>query len=243
MAKWLAVLLALLVVAAGVFYVWQHQPLQEALEAAQRQAADQGRELAALRARVNDLEAIRDQLQRTSSELKEQVEAKEKELAALRSTQDELVEDLKKEIADKQVQVERVRDQLRVELVDEILFDSGEAVIKPAGLEVLRRVGAILKKVQGRQIEVQGHTDNVPIVGQLAKRFPTNWELSAARATNVARFLQDEAKIDSALLSAAGFSEYRPRAPNDSEEGRRRNRRIEILLGPLMVPEKPAATR
>ena len=243
MAKWLGVLLALLVVAAGLFYVWRHQPLQEALEAAQRQAADQGRELAALRARAGDLEAIRDQLQRTSSELKEQVEAKEKELAALRSTQDELVEGLKKEIADKQVQVERVRDQLRVEMVDEILFDSGEAVIKPAGLEVLRRVGAILKRVQGRRIEVQGHTDNVPIVGQLAKRFPTNWELSAARATNVARFLQDEAKIDSALLSAAGFSEYRPRAPNDSEEGRRRNRRIEILLGPLMVPEKPVATR
>ncbi len=243
MAKWLGVFLALLLVAAGLFYVWRHQPLQEALEAAQRQSADQGRELAALRARASDLEAIRDQLQRTSSELKQQVEAKEKELAALRSTQDELVEDLKKEIADKQVQVERVRDQLRVELVDEILFDSGEAVIKPAGLEVLRRVGAILKRVQGRQIEVQGHTDNVPIVGQLAKRFPTNWELSAARATNVARFLQDEAKIDPALLSAAGFSEYRPRAPNDSEEGRRRNRRIEILLGPLMVPEKPAATR
>lgn len=243
MAKWFAVLLALLIVAAGLFYVWRHQPLQEALEAAQRQGAEQGRELTALRARASDLAAIRDQLQRTSSELKDQVEAKEKELAALRSTQDELVEDLKKEIADKQVQVERVRDQLRVEMVDEILFDSGETVIKPAGLEVLRRVGAILKRVQGRQIEVQGHTDNVRIVGQLAKRFPTNWELSAARATNVARFLQDEAKIDPALLSAAGFSEYRPRAPNDSEEGRRRNRRIEILLGPLMVPEQPAAPR
>ena len=243
MAKWLAVLLALLVVAAGLFYVWRHQPLQEALEAAQGQAADQGREIAALRARVNDLEVIRDQLQRASSELKERVEAKEKELAALRSTQDELVEGLKKEIADKQVQVERVRDQLRVEMVDEILFDSGESVIKPAGLEVLRRVGAILKKVQGRQIEVQGHTDNVPIVGQLAKRFPTNWELSAARATNVARFLQDEAKIEPALLSAAGFSEYRPRSPNDGDEGRRKNRRIEILLGPVMVPEKPAGSR
>ncbi|HLB16587.1 MAG TPA: OmpA family protein [Burkholderiales bacterium] len=243
MAKWLAVLLALLVVAAGLFYVWRHQPLQEALEAAQRQAADQSRGIAALKGRVSDLEAIRDQLQRASSELKEQVEAKEKELAALRSTQDELVDGLKKEIADKQVQVERVRDQLRVEMVDEILFDSGESVIKPAGLEVLRRVGAILKKVEGREIEVQGHTDNVPIAGQLAKRYPTNWELSAARATNVARFLQDEAKLEPTLLFAAGFSEYRPRAPNDSEEGRRRNRRIEILLGPRRVPEKPAAAR
>jgi uncharacterized protein HemX len=79
MAKWLAVLLALLVVVAGLFYVWQHQPLQEALEAAQRQAADQGREIAALRARVNELEVIRDQLQRANSELKEQVGAKDTE--------------------------------------------------------------------------------------------------------------------------------------------------------------------
>jgi chemotaxis protein MotB len=241
MAKWIGVLLALVVVAAALFYVWRHQPLEEALEAAQRQAADQGREIAGLKARIGDLEAIRDQLQKASTELKEQVEAKEKELAALRSTQDELIEGLKKEIADKQIQVERVRDQLRVEMVDEILFDSGEAVIKPAGLEVLRRVGAVLAKARGREIEVQGHTDNVRIVGQLAKRYPTNWELSTARATNVARFLQDEAKIDPALLSAAGFAEYRPRAPNDTEEGRRRNRRIEILLGPLKAPEKPAA--
>jgi len=128
-------------------------------------------------------------------------------------------------------------------MVDEILFDSGESVIKPAGLEVLRRVGTILKKVEGREIEVQGHTDNVPIVGQLAKRYPTNWELSTARATNVARFLQDAAKLEPTLLFAAGFSEYRPRAPNDTEEGRRRNRRIEILLGPRRVAEKPAATR
>lgn len=243
MAKWLAVLLALLVVAAGLFYVWQHQPVQEALEAAQRQLADEGREIAALRGRVNDLEAVRDRLQRASGELKDQIEAQEKELAALRSTQDELVAGLKKEIADKQVQVERVRDQLRVEMVDEILFDSGEAVIKPAGLEVLQRLGAVLGKTRGRRIEVQGHTDNVRIAGQLAKRFPTNWELSAARATNVARFLQDEAKIDPALLSATGFSEYRPRAPNDTEEGRRKNRRIEILLGPVMVAEKPAGSR
>ena len=243
MAKWLAVLIALLVVAAGVFYVWRVQPLEEGLEAAQKQVAEQARESAALRARVSDLEAVRSELQKTSAELKEQVDAKEKELASMRATQDELVEGLKKEIADEKVKVDRVRDQLRVEMVDEILFDSGETVIKPAGLDVLRRVGAVLKKAPDRRIEVQGHTDNVPIAGQLAKRYPTNWELSAARATNVARFLQDEAKIDPALLSAVGLSEYRPRASNDSEDGRRRNRRIEILLGPIVKPEPPAAPR
>src|SRR5262249_9495015 len=74
------------------------------------------------------------------------------------------------------------------------------------------------------------------ILGALAKRFPTNWELSAARATNVARFLQDETQVDPHLLSAGAYSEYRPRESNDTEEGRRKNRRIEILLGPPLPP-------
>ncbi len=239
MAKWAIAFLLIVAAAAAGLYWWLWRPQQQALEAAQQQLAALQRDAAALRSRVADLEAIRDQLQKTSTELQQQVADKEKELAALRSTQDELAEGLKKEIADHQIQVERIRDQLRVEMVDEILFDSGEATIKPAGLEVLRRVGVVLKKVENRHIEVQGHTDNVPITGALAKRFPTNWELSAARAINVARFLQDEAKMDPQLLSATAYSEFRPRASNDTEEGRRRNRRIEILLGPL-IPAEPA---
>jgi len=251
MAKWLAVLLVLVLVAAGVFYVWMFQPQQEALAATLAQLADrdrrigeqdrrigeQDRQLAELKARIGDLESIREQLKQAGAELQQQVAEKEKELAALRSTQDELVAGLKQEIADRQIQVERIRNQIRVEMVDEILFDSGEAVVKPAGVEVLKRLGAVLKKAENRQIEVQGHTDNVPIAGALAKKFPTNWELSAARATNVARLLQDEAKIDPGRLSAAAFSEYAPRAPNDTAEGRRKNRRIEILLGPPVAPK------
>ena len=243
MAKWLVVLLILLLAVAGGFYVQQFLPQQEALAAAKARAADQDRQLKELQGRIGDLETIRDQLQRTSTELQQQVAQKESELAALRSTQDELVSGLKQEIADKQVQVERIQDRLRVEMVDEILFDSGETVIKPAGVEVLRRVGAILAKVENRRIEVQGHTDNVPITSALAKRFPTNWELSAARATNVARLLQDQAKIDPKLLSAVAFSEYAPRTPNDTAEGRRKNRRIEILLSPVLPAGKPAESR
>jgi chemotaxis protein MotB len=75
----------------------------------------------------------------------------------------------------------------------------------------------------------------------LAKRFPTNWELSAARATNVVRFLQDQAKLDPRRLSASGYSEFRPRGTNDTEAGRRQNRRIEILLIPIPVAEQPPA--
>jgi transposase-like protein len=85
MAKWLMVLLALGVVVAGLFYVWRHQPLQEALEAAQRKAADEGRELTALRSRVSELEAIREGLERAGAELKERIEAREKELAACKA--------------------------------------------------------------------------------------------------------------------------------------------------------------
>jgi len=275
MARWTAFILALVVIAAGVYYFTHVRPQAEALEAERARAAHLDLELSNLRARntalesvraeldetiarlkaelaeiqgpastlqarVAELESARAALERASGDLKQQVAARDKQLADLRATQQELLEGMQKEIAARQIQVERVRDQLRVELVEEVLFDSGDAEIKPAGLDVLKRVGLILKKAENRNIDVVGHTDNVPIGAQLAKRFPTNWELSTARATNVARFLQDTVKIDPALLSATGRSEYQPRAPNTTPEGRRSNRRIEILLGPVREPVKPA---
>jgi chemotaxis protein MotB len=241
MAKWWAVVILVLAAVAAALYFWVYRPQQTAVQSVREQLAAADHEAALLRTRVADLEAIRDQLQRTSADLQQQVAEKEKELQALRSTQDELVEGLKQEIADRQVQVERIKDKLRVDMVDEILFDSGEATLKPAGIAVLNKVGAILKKATNRTVEVQGHTDDVPIRGALTKVFPTNWELSAARATNVARFLQDTAKLDPRQLSATAYSEYKPKAANATEEGRRQNRRIEILLGPLNAPEEAPA--
>jgi chemotaxis protein MotB len=243
MAKWGLAFLVLLVAAAAAAWFWLYEPQQQALQEAREKAAAAERDTASLRVRVADLESIRDRLEKASADLQQVVSAKEKELDALHSTQDELVEGLQKEIADKQIEVERIRDQIRVQMVDEILFDSGEATIKPAGLEVLKRVGAVLKKTEDRNIEVQGHTDNVPIVGALAKRFATNWELSAARATNVARFLTEQAGVDPRRISAAAYSEYRPRDTNETEAGRRRNRRIEILLGPVVPAGEPAGDR
>jgi chemotaxis protein MotB len=241
MGRWLLAMLIVVLAVIGALYWWIYRPQDAAYRTAQQQATTSGQETLTLKSRVADLEAIRDQLQRTSTDLQQKVQETEKELLTLRSTQDELLGELKQEIADKQVQVERIKDQLRVDMVDEVLFDSGEAKLKPAGVEVLKKVGAVLKKTSNRRIEVQGHTDNVPIRGVLAKTFATNWELSAARATNVARFLQDEAQVDPAMLSASAFSEYQPRATNDSDEGRRSNRRIEILLGSPMKIEKASA--
>lgn len=241
MGRWLLAMLIVVLAVIGALYRWIYRPQESAYRAAQQQATTSGQEALALKSRVADLEAIRDQLQRTSTDLQQKVQETEKELLTLRSTQDELLGELKQEIADKQVQVERIKDQLRVDMVDEVLFDSGEAKLKPAGVEVLKKVGGVLKKTSNRRIDVQGHTDNVPIRGVLAKTFATNWELSAARATNVARFLQDEAQVDPSLLSASAFSEYQPRATNDTDEGRRSNRRIEILLGSPMKIEKASA--
>ena len=240
MAKWLGFLILLLLASAAAFFVLFQKPQQQALLAAEQGAAACAQEGAGLRAQVADLTAIRDQLRQSGAQLAQQVREKEQELRALRSTQDEMLTELKVEIADKTVQVERIRDQLRVELVDEVLFDSGETTLKPAGVAVLRKIGGVLARSANRRVEVQGHTDSVPIAGALAQRFPTNWELSAARATNVVRFLQDEARLDPRLLSASGYAEYRPRASNDSEAGRRQNRRIEILLLPLLPAENPA---
>lgn len=243
MGKWLLFILgAAALVAAALFgaYALFHQPLVRELEAARGEASLCAQERAALRTRVADLESMLDGLRAEGEELAARVREKEEELARIQSTQDELVTELQQEIADGQIRVERLRGQLKVDLVDEILFDSGEAVLKPEGREVLERVASVLRDVD-RLIRVQGHTDNVPIRGKLAETFPTNWELSSARAVGVVRFLQDMAGLPPEKLSATAMSEYQPRADNDTEAGRQANRRIEILLVPPEEVDAPEA--
>lgn len=165
---------------------------------------------------------------------KEEIEkAKAEEVEKLKSTYDQLIADMKKEIDQGSIQITQLKDRLSVNLVDKILFNSGEAEVNPQGKQVLKRVAEILKKVKGKQIRIEGHTDNVPIGGVLKEKFPSNWELSTARATNVTRYLQEIGGIDPKIIFVAGFSEYRPIADNASPEGRSKNRRIEIALVPL----------
>lgn len=161
---------------------------------------------------------------------------KEAEIAQLRTTYDTLVNAMKAEIAQGQVQITRLADRLSVSMVDKILFPSGEAGITLPGLRVLRRVGNVLKTTQGKIIRVEGHTDNVVISSRLQGTFPTNWELSTARASNVVRFLQDSVGIDPERLQAVGLSQYHPVASNNTVRGRSQNRRIEIALLPMEGP-------
>jgi chemotaxis protein MotB len=164
---------------------------------------------------------------------------KEAEIARVRSTYDLLMTNMAVEIAQGQIQINRLADRLSVSMVDRILFPSGEADITPAGLRILRRVGDVLKTTEDKIVRVEGHTDNVAISERLRGTFPSNWELSTARATNVLRFLQDSVGMEPARLQAVGLSEYHPIASNRTARGRSQNRRIEIVLLPLETGAEP----
>ncbi len=116
------------------------------------------------------------------------------------------------------------------------VFDSGSDEIKPAGKALLDTLATSLVSV-GNQVRIEGHTDNVPIQNS---KFPSNWELSTARATAVISYLIGNFGLQPDLLSAAGYSEYRPAASNDTEEGRAGNRRVDIvILNPTAAQAEP----
>ncbi|UCF31696.1 MAG: OmpA family protein [bacterium] len=170
------------------------------------------------------------ELNMAQAELQEVKTRKEEELQQLKSTYDELVQGLKSEIEAGEIQIRRMKDRLSVNLVEKILFDSGRADLKSSGIQVLSKVGEELSKIKGKRIQIEGHTDDVPIGGKLKERFATNWELSASRAIAVVHFLQEKVGIDPANLSAGAYGEYQPAASNETLEGQAANRRIEIVL-------------
>ena len=181
-----------------------------------------------LRRRVADLDAENAKLKAENASL---LKAKEEQVRKVSSTYESMLEKMKSEIEQGQVTISELKGKLTVNMVDSILFDSGKAEVKKGGLEILGKVISILKDVNDKSIRIEGHTDDVQISRALAQRYPTNWELSAARAINVARFLQEQG-IDPANLSAIAYGEWKPVATNDTPEGRAKNRRIEIVLVP-----------
>lgn len=126
----------------------------------------------------------------------------------------------------------RQEDPIRITIVDRLLFESGEVELKAVGCKVLKQFGEKLKRATDRQIRVEGHTDNKLPKPKLQARYPTNWELSTARAINVVRCLIKEGGVPPSMLSAVGYADSRPVASNETEDGRRKNRRVEIVLYP-----------
>lgn len=215
-AAFILTLLVALALGAAAYYYYDLYQKSQAEIAALGEAKEQQAALA------GELEAKVDEIARQ----------KEEELAKLKGTYDKLVGDMKNEIQQGNIKITQLADGLSVSMADKILFPSGEADLKPEGVEILQRVGKVLKNAEDKIIRVEGHTDSFRIAGDLKKQFPTNWELSTARATNVVRFLQDKAGIEGQRLQAVGMSQYHPVASNKKEAGRSQNRRIEIKLLP-----------
>jgi chemotaxis protein MotB len=139
----------------------------------------------------------------------------------------QFMQKFKKMIDAGQLKITTRNGRLVIQLPNDVLFDSVQTAIKPAGQQALVQVAQVLKTV-GRSFQVAGDTDNVPIQTQ---RFPSNWELSTARAVEVVKLLVQKG-ADPKHLSACGYGEFDPIAGNDTPEGRAKNRRIEITLQP-----------
>ena len=223
----LIIMIVLFLAAMGAGYYFYSQ----IFEPLQQQVDTLGQEKVVLNDERNALARQVNELQKKSAE-------KEKEVETVTQTYTDLISGMEKEIKDGQIQISELEGQLKINIVDKILFDSGEATVSEQGQKILARVGNILKKEEDKVIRVEGHTDNVKIHWRLKKKYPTNWELSTNRATNVVRFMQDHLAIPGRRLEAVGYAEFRPKASNATVEGRAQNRRIELSL----VPQKYSQT-
>lgn len=154
----------------------------------------------------------------------------------------------KQELASRKFPVQNATGETRINLNDlakELRFESGEATIKPEGYRVLDQVVEYLKTEAGdKLIRVEGHADNMEIGPSLKSRYPTNWDLSKARATGVARYILEKSGLDSARLSSVGFGDTRPMVSNATETGRQQNRRVDVVLyAPEAAQQSPESVK
>jgi len=212
----------------GFGYWYGHRPIAEELQKKEVELAKAQGELThaqtAANAAKSDLDKAQDELKQARSDLQQSAQQKDADA--------KLLYELKKQGGGADVQGQN--GQITVTMVDKVLFKSGEAELSPEGEQVLMRLGGVLKGAD-KMVEVAGHADNQAVKSEVRELYPTNWELSASRATNVVRYLQEVVGINPRRLKAAEYGSYRPVASNASEKGRAKNRRIEILLLPNKI--------
>lgn len=228
MSKWGSLSIALgLTLGAGCVSTSKYKKLEAnnnglQQELKQQQISAQA-QATALQEQISDLNKNNDALsQEKAALLKENQESK--------SQYDSLVGKLQEEVTNGQLQITQYKNMLTVDVAEKIFFASGSATLKATGQDVLKKVADALAPYQQKMIRVAGYTDNVRPGKALQEKFPTNWDLSVARAVNVVRFLQEKGGIAPERLIASGRGEFAPIAPNDTAEGRQKNRRIEIML-------------
>ncbi len=223
----------------------EKEAMSQSLESAQNeisrnkeQLKKAEQELAAARANVTatqdelaELEAKKQALQKELSDSQEKmatlsnIEAETKRRNEIYA---QFVNRLKTMIDGGQLTVSIEQGRIVINLPNNVLFKSGSAHLNPDGKEALTQIAAVLSQFSDRRFQIEGHTDNMPIK---SARFPSNWELSTSRALTVIHLLTDMG-VSPENISAAGFGEFHPRADNETEEGRKLNRRIEIIMLP-----------
>ncbi len=174
------------------------------------------------------------QLQKENVKAVERVaEEKDKELSELERAKLELEASLKKEIGEYKAKLKMTERGLVITFVSEVFFDSGKDKVKQDGKSALLKVSEVLNRdVPSSEVAIEGYTDNDPIKHSGWK---TNWELSSARALAVLHYFVDECKVKPQRLSANGYGEFRPVAPNDSAQDKQKNRRVEIVILPSKI--------
>ena len=194
-----------------------------------------------LKSQINDLgnenRYTKKQLSTTNAQIAAQRQRMD-QLQALIDQQQKATEALRKKIADalvgfnsNEITVTMKNGRVYISMQEALLFPSGSAVVNPKGKEALSKVASVLNTSQDINIDIEGHTDSIPIH---TKVYEDNWALSTARATSIAHVLIDEYSVSPAKLVASGRSEYDPVAPNSTPAGRAQNRRTEIILEPKL---------
>lgn len=183
---------------------------------------------------TDTVKSLSEQTQKIKAELDRQrsmVKLQQQVITLLDDTKKTIESSLKDQIDSKGIEIVDTADRLKVVLTDKILFEPGSQEISEEGKKLLMALAESFKLDNTYHIVVEGHTDDVPLGKRLRNRYPTNWELAAARAASVVRFLQWQGGVDPQRLSLVSFASYRPVASNGTEAGRRQNRRIVITLG------------
>jgi chemotaxis protein MotB len=194
----------------------------------------------------NRLEQSLDSYQAVSEDLTE-AKVRESKLQAqqkaMQETYEALLSGLKEQLDSKEASIEAYREKLKVTFVDRILFGFSQVRISGKGKAALDRLAQALSNVPEGRISIIGHADNVPVASKFKFRFPSNWELSSARAGAVARYLLNRAALDPTRIEVIGLSRYHPVADNDTQAGRAKNRRVEIIITPPQYQDGSAAYR
>jgi chemotaxis protein MotB len=208
------------------------QALQSQIDQREQKIKNQEATLATLESTKGRIETKIKQLESQLDSRETRINEQDKTIKDLQSTKHQIETDLKKQIKNHQIKLEEMEGKLKVTFIDKILFDSGSVRINKNGKELLLTLAQTLRENHNQNIIIQGHTDNVEIGPELRKFYPTNWELSAGRSTAVLRYLIESAGIAPERCAASAYSYYKPVASNQSEAGRKQNRRIEIILLP-----------